>query len=132
VKIKYVVDASALLAVVLNEPYPEDLLDVFSESIITTINLTEVLTVLARKYPSSDPEQIWSMVSNFIQHHYDVDSILAKKVLEISNVANDSGLSLGDKFCLALGSYLHLPIYTGDHVWKQLETELNVKINLIR
>jgi len=129
--IKYVMDASAVIAVVLNEPYSAELPSLFMDSVITTVNLTEALTVLERKF-NPDIELLWESVGNFIQAHYPVNQQLAKRVLEINKYTSKYGLSLGDKFCIALGMELKLPIYTADRVWKELESNLGLQINLIR
>lgn len=42
------------------------------------------------------------------------------------------GLSLGDRACLATAIAHHLPVLTADRVWKDMEAELGLDIQLIR
>ena len=43
-----------------------------------------------------------------------------------------AGLSLGDRFCLALAKRLDVPAYTADRAWKDVATACGVKITVIR
>ncbi len=45
-------------------------------------------------------------------------------------LTKDSGLSLGDRACLALGRHLALPVLTADRAWAELD--IGVEIQLIR
>lgn len=129
--LKYVMDASVLVAVAANEPHLSQLPEMFLESIITSVNLAEALTVLVKKFNIA-PEKIWDELSNFISHHYAVDDELTLEVVRMATWASKYGLSLGDRYCLALGKTLTLPVYTADKIWKSLESELDIKIHLIR
>jgi len=72
-------------------------------------------------------------VENIIPHPYAIDIELSKITTKLSETINSSyGLSLGDKYCIALGILMDKPIYTADKIWKQFESQLSVKINLIR
>ena len=68
-----------------------------------------------------------------ISHPYNIDMRLSELATSFSEVIDASyGISLGDKYCLALGKLLNKPIYTADRAWKQFESSLNVQITLIR
>lgn len=41
-------------------------------------------------------------------------------------------LSLGDCYCLALGKYLDLLIFTADKLWVALDVKIGVQIKFIR
>lgn len=129
--VKYIMDASVLAAVANQEPHLPELPLMFMESVITTLNLAEALTVILRKC-EADPDILWNEVGNFVQYHYPLDDELTYEVVKMSSIAKQYGLSMGDRYCLALGKKLQLPIYTGDHIWKQLESVLGITINLIR
>lgn len=43
-----------------------------------------------------------------------------------------AGLSLGDRFCLALARRLELPVYTADRAWKEAASAVGVKVTTIR
>lgn len=43
-----------------------------------------------------------------------------------------AGLSLGDRFCLALGRRLRAPVLTADRQWALIADDVGVKVELIR
>ena len=46
--------------------------------------------------------------------------------------AAQDGLSLGDRFCLALAKRLGVPAYTADRAWKDVATDVGAKVVAIR
>ena len=128
--IKYIMDASAVVAVANQEPHFPELQTMFIDSIITTINLAEALTVIIRKY-EIDPDTVWNELSNFVQNHYPINDELTYEVVKMTPYAKPYGLSLGDRYCLALAKHLRLPVYTADKIWKNLEEPLGIIVNLI-
>lgn len=129
--VKYIMDASAIVAVACNEPFIPDLPMMFTDSIITTLNLAEALSAIIKK-TNTDPDIIWDSLSNYVQNHYPLDDILTYEVVKMLPYAKQYGLSFGDRYCMALACVLHLPIYTADRIWKKLEEPLGLVINLIR
>ena len=128
--IAYVLDASALLALLQGETAAEWLDEVLGNSIISTVNWCEVLT-------------------KSLEHGADLrdagDLLQAEGVQIIPFTANDAaraatlreptrslGLSLGDLACLALSRAWGIPALTADRVWKQLDEELGIEVQLIR
>ncbi len=124
-------DASALVAVACNEQYMPELPSMFLDSVITTLNLAEALTAVI-KNTGADPDLIWDSLGSFVQCHYPIDDKLTYEVIKMHPLAKQYGLSFGDRYCLALGKILNLPVYTGDRIWKNLEASLRITINLIR
>jgi len=55
----------------------------------------------------------------------------AQKAAEIYAFTGASGLSLGDRLCVATGLRLRLPILTADRLWGELDIP-NADIRLIR
>ncbi|MEN9488571.1 MAG: hypothetical protein RL494_836 [Bacteroidota bacterium] len=130
-KTSCVMDASVLLAVFNNEPYGEEIPALFDNAVITTFNLAEAVnSVLVKK--GGDEMIIWNYLGNFVQYHYPLDDELSFEVIKMTKLTKPLGLSLGDRYCIALGKVLNIPIYTADRAWKQLEENLNVTIELIR
>ena len=94
-------------------------------------NLAEAVnSVLVKK--GGDEMIIWNYLGNFVQYHYPLDDELSFEVIKMTKLTKPLGLSLGDRYCIALGKVLNIPIYTADRAWKQLEENLNVTIELIR
>ena len=129
--VKYIMDASAIIAVANQEPCIPELADMFLESVITTINLAEALTVIIRLF-DADPDTIWNELGNFVQHHYPLDDELTYEVVKMAPYAKKYGLSMGDRYCLALAKKLQLPVYTADRIWKETEAEFGLTVVLIR
>lgn len=127
-----VLDASAIFAIIKGEPInfaPDDILE---HAVATTYNIAEVANKMVLKKQVTHPE-IWILLESMISHPYNIDMQLSELATSFSEVVDASfGISLGDKYCLALGKLLEKPIYTADRAWKQFESLLGVQINLIR
>lgn len=126
---KCVLDASAILAVLLNEPGNELLTDeVLAQSVAGTVNLAEVQTRMVRR--GMPPGDAWkhalvpvNEVITFTQDQARVAGTLVTQTRAL-------GLSLGDRACLALALELKAPVYTADKNWKKLD--LGIPVHLIR
>ena len=116
---KCVLDASALLALLNNEPGANEVEKVLSGSVISTINASEVIAELIKVNiaPADGREMVYSIVSDIIPFTLD----MAMETAALRNQTTKFGLSLGDRACLALGMHLSLPIYTADRIWKKLD-----------
>ncbi len=129
-----VLDASALLAWLREEPgalAAEAALD--KVALMSVLNWAEVLTKLADL--GQKPEEVHDrLVKNGILGStlllWPLDEPMALEVAKLRGKTRSSGLSLGDRACIALGQHLRLPILTADRAWKTLR--LGVQIRLIR
>ncbi|MGD0367194.1 MAG: type II toxin-antitoxin system VapC family toxin [Acidobacteriaceae bacterium] len=124
-----VLDASAILAVLRNEPGGEVLTDeVMAESMASTVNLAEVQTAMVRQGVA--PDEAWKRagipVSRVVAFSEDQARVAGSLVAETRAL----GLSLGDRACLALALELNAPVYTADRSWKKLG--LGVEVRVIR
>ncbi len=126
---KVVIDSSALLAYIKKEPGAEALIDILPHAFISTINYSEVATIiLALGMPR---ELVESTLMDLVGELVDFNQSQAILAASLRQSTKSKGLSLGDRACIALGIELQLPIYTADKIWK----ELNIKdadIRLIR
>lgn len=120
-----VIDASALIAFWRNEPGAEKALDSFSDGAMSFVNLAEVLARFARD--GVEPEAALVHVNRFGLTF--VAPNMAD-VMDVGRMPARSGLSLGDKFCIALARRLGAPLVTADKVF--VEAGLNVPVELIR
>lgn len=120
----HVLDASAAIAYLLNEPGGEAVAPLLTSALMNSVNLTEVVTRLARE--RLDPARAHYLGCRIIDH--DVDLADRAGRLWASTVA--LGLSLGDRSCLALAMREGLPILTGDRPWARLD--IGVDVRLIR
>lgn len=128
---KYVMDASAILAYANKEKYTVDLAKLFNDAIITTYNLTEAVSKAVIS-TTVDEQIAWDFMSNFITEHYPLDDAIGFEAVKLAILTKPIGLSLGDRYCIALGKILGLPVYTADRSWKTIEADLGVQIELIR
>ncbi len=127
-----VLDASALLAYLNGESGSDMVEKVIDSSIMSIINITEAIIVCARK--DQDKLEYYQMAINeLVEHKYETDAkimLLASEIAVRYRIPHN--LSLGDCYCLALGKFLSLPVYTGDRPWKGLEDKLGITIVFIR
>ncbi len=120
-----VLDASALLALLNNEPGAEKVEKVLTGSKISAVNASEVIAELYKKL-NILPEEGSMMVSTLVNQIVPFDLLLAEKAATLRNETSHLGLSLGDRACLALGLHLSLPVYTADKIWQNFSGELSI------
>ena len=126
---RVVLDASALLALLNNEPGSETLTpELLSNATSSTVNLAEVQTKLVSE--GGDPDEAWEDTLSPIRETAPFTDAQAKIAGDLVSQTRRSGLSLGDRACLALGIVLKAPIYTADRSWKSLKG--GVRIHVIR
>jgi PIN domain nuclease of toxin-antitoxin system len=123
-----VIDASALLALLFAESGAETVADAIAAGgTVGAVNLAEVATVLVGQ--DKDAETILAPVRRQIV----VEPFLAADAITVAGLypsTANRGLSLGDRACLALAQRLGAPALTAEHVWADLE--LDVEVRLIR
>jgi ribonuclease VapC len=124
-----VLDASALLALLNQEPGSEQLtLELLRFATTSTVNLAEVHSKLVSR--GLPPADAWEATLSPISQAVPFTSEHAQLAGDLVAKTRPLGLSLGDRACLALGLALHAPIYTADQFW--LKLKLGVRIHLIR
>lgn len=122
---KYVLDASALLALLNNEPGASTVEKVLAHSTISTINAAEVIAELDKKLdipPHESREMIYTMITEIVPFTLD----MAMETANLRKKTKHLGLSLGDRACLALGLHLSSAVYTADKIWQNLESPHNI------
>ena len=121
-----VLDASALLALLNQEPGHEEVARTIPDAAISAVNLSEVATKLA---DSGMPEEsIREALEGLAIDVHDFGRELAFQTAMLRSSTNHKGLSLADRACLALGQQLNLPVITADRVWKELDFEVEVRL----
>jgi PIN domain nuclease of toxin-antitoxin system len=78
------------------------------------------------------PEEVEAMLKPLPMTVVPVDQALATLTGRLRGVTADAGLSLGDRFCLALARRDGLPAWTGDQGWKKIAEAAEVKVVTIR
>ncbi len=125
---KYVLDASALLAMIANEPGSERVAQILNESVISSINHTEVASKLIDLgMPESEVVSLLNLLG-LESLPFDLDQSYVAASLRSDT--RKLGLSLGDRACLALARHKNLTAVTADRTWNKLK--LNIPIECIR
>ena len=126
---KIVLDASAILAMLNDEPGAEKITpELLSRATASAVNLAEVQTMLVRE--GGDPDESWALAIDPIP---DIEPFTAEQARIAGTLVQKTsslGLSLGDRACLALAIALESPVYTTDRLWKKLK--LGIPIHVLR
>ena len=126
---RIVLDASAILAIILGEPGHEKLPPaLLTGAVASTVNIAEVMAKLIIAGWTSD--EAWEDALSAIEEVVPFDEEQAKIAGTLIMETRPLGLSLGDRACLALGIALKAPVFTAERTWKKLK--LDLRIHLIR
>ncbi len=123
-----VLDATALLALLHDEPGAEAVVEALPHSSISAVNLAEVVAKLAEARMPEEAIKIAMAGLGIEVLPFDED--LAYRTGLLRALTSRYGLSLGDRACLALGLRLGRPVITADRIWATLK--VGVKIRVIR
>jgi ribonuclease VapC len=126
---RIVLDASAILAVIIGEPGAEKLTPaLLARAVASTVNLAEVhAKLVSRGWP---PAQAWEDATSPVRELLPFDEHQARAAGDLVAHTRHLGLSLGDRACLALALALKVPVYTAEKAWKKLR--ISVPIHVIR
>ena len=125
---EYVLDASAVLALLNQETGKERVEGVLADSCIGAVNYCEVLGKLIEAgVPKEEAQESFELL-NLEVVSFDADVARLAAVLRFET--KKLGLSLGDRSCLALALSRSNTAMTAERVWAKLRAE--VKIELIR
>jgi ribonuclease VapC len=128
--LRYVLDASALVALILEEPGAGRVADVLADSAISTVNLAEVAGRLAREglTPQSVDRLLETLPCLILPPERRVALLAGQLVL----ATRSAGLSLGDRFCLAQAREARSVALTADRQWDKVADKIGVQVELIR
>ena len=126
---RIVLDASALLALLNQEPGAEKLTpELLNAATISTVNLAEVHTKLVSR--GLHPDDAWEATLSPIRESVPFTTEHAKIAGDLVEKTRSLGLSLGDRACLALGLALKAAVYTADRSWTKVK--VGARIHVIR
>jgi len=118
--IKHVLDASAVLAVLNGERGEKKVIPILGESVISSVNLTEVAAkLLEAEMGEADARLAVSVLG--IGEIADFTEDLAWDAARLRPLTRQYSLSLGDRACLALAIRLNVPTVTADKEWSKLK-----------
>ena len=122
----YVLDASALLAVMLGEAGAEAVHAVLADAQIGSVNLSEVVAKLQeRGVPDDAIDQSLADLDLPVVLFDQEQAIRAGK---LRLVTRGAGLSLGDRACLAVAATLGAVAITTDRAWANLSIDVEIAL----
>jgi ribonuclease VapC len=122
----YVLDASALLALLNAERGADLVQDLLPRCIISAVNLSEVVTRLSiLNMPEHEIRETLSILGLEIVA-FDKEQALLSGLLTAST--RPFGLSLGDRACLALAIMINNTAVSADRAWQDLDIGVNIKL----
>jgi PIN domain nuclease of toxin-antitoxin system len=126
----FTLDASAILAILFDEPGGDHVFAHLRGSEISVINLSEVYATLMDGGMSFDMareivEPLPMRIRNFREAH-------GWQVAQLRPLTKSFGLSLGDRACITQAMFNHLPILTADRRMEAAKSLLGIDIRLIR
>ncbi|MBB5712115.1 PIN domain-containing protein [Sphingomonas xinjiangensis] len=125
-----VLDASALIALLKGEGGAAKVAAGIAGARISSVNYAEVVSHFIH---AGMPElQVDAMLDPLPLTVVPADKALAQIAGRMRAVTAEAGLSLGDRFCLALARRDGLPAWTGDRNWKKVADAVEVKVIAIR
>ncbi|MFI5021222.1 MAG: type II toxin-antitoxin system VapC family toxin [Alphaproteobacteria bacterium] len=125
-----VLDASALLAMLLDERGGDKVRAALAGSAMTTVTLAEVAGNYAR---NGVAERDIHLVLDSLQIERVVfDEELAYGAAMLLPATKAAGLSLGARACLALARHRGVTALTADRAWQKLPRSLGIAIEVIR
>lgn len=132
---EFVLDSSALLAVLLNEPGCDAVRAVIDRTLIHALNVAEVIGKLVREgVPSADAVASVEELSLAIREDFSLR--MAADCGELIGKSRSIGLSLGDCVCLTTAAYADAVAITAERLWKKCEGRVVsghlIRVELIR
>ena len=123
-----VLDSSVVLAMLRKERTDDNLLDLIGGAVLSAVNLSEILKKVAEFGIQDAP--LLSTVMRSLKRVEPFTASHAQIAADIWSSAPRSGLSFGDRACLALAIELDADVYTADRARGGLQ--LGCPIHLIR
>lgn len=125
-----VLDASAVIALLKGERGASKVAGVVADAVVGVFNQAEVVShFVCLGAPESE---VRTMLGALPYTVVPADEALSWEAGLLRAATADAGLSLGDRFCLALARRLDLPAYTADRAWKDVAIAVGVKVTTIR
>ena len=123
-----VLDSSALLALLNDEPGADVVAGLLRNSAMSAVNISEVTAKLAEA--GIRERDIRMAVGGLVLDIVPFDAEQAVGAGMLRRATMTAGLSLGDRACLALAKRLGVPAATADLAWRRVDT--GVELTLIR
>jgi ribonuclease VapC len=122
----HVLDASAILCLFFKEKGADTVETLLEKSIMSAVNLAEAVSKLHERNVAQ--EKINMILANFSVPIIAFDQQQSIATAALRNATRSSGLSLGDRACLALAASRNATAVTTDKAWSNFETIARVLV----
>lgn len=121
-----VLDNSALIALIDDEPGAEIVQNVIFRAVVSTVTWAEAHSVLTHRGMNSiiALEELRFALQELVPF----TETQAQVAGALRATTKEAGLSLGDRSCLALALELKTPVYTADKAWKSIDVGCDVRL----
>ncbi len=123
-------DASAMLAMLLGEPGGENVIAALDGALLGAVNLAEIVSHYAKL--GAARLDIEAMLRPLPIRVVPVDAALSYDAGMLRPLTLPGGLSLGDRYCLALAKREGVPALTAERSWPSIASAAGVTVELIR
>lgn len=123
---RYMLDASAVLAMMLDEAGGDQVRERLASSQISTVNLSEVV---AKLQEGGVPDEV--IASSLAELNFDVIAFNQSQAVRAGLLrasTRSNGLSLGDRACLTAAESCNAVAVTTDRAWGKLELDIVVEV----
>ena len=124
-----VLDASAVLALLRDEPGGDVVAGHIGRAAISAVNLQEVVREMLREGATLEAARPVLDELALALHPHDEAAAYAAAALYAATRRHGRGL--GDRSCMALGLALGLPVLTADREWERVEVE-GLAVEMVR
>jgi ribonuclease VapC len=127
--IEYILDSTALIALVGSESGSQRIADLLENSAVSAVNLAETANKLLEKgFSQAEVRESLAKLELKVE---DWSEAMAYRSAEFTQYNKSHGLSLGDRACLTLAKHLHATAVTSDRTWSR-KPALGVPIMIFR
>jgi len=123
---EYVLDASALLTILNQEPGKERVEAILGQATVSTVNVAETIGKLIDAGMTG--ANAIASVELLHLEVIDFDMEMARIAGSLKQSTKKLGLSLGDRCCLALGIVRGSIVVTADRLWSRLRLGIQVEV----
>lgn len=125
-----VLDASALIAMLKGERGAAKVAAGVAGARVSSVNYAEVVSHFI--HAGMPERQVDAMLDPLPLTVVPADKALAQIAGRLRTPTAEAGLSLGDRFCLALARRDGLPAWTSDQNWRKIANAVEVKVVVFR